>query len=177
MNLEQCFEAGIIGKPHGFKGQVNIILDVDDPSIYFKIQAVLVDRHGDLIPYMIEHSLTKGSKWVVKFEGIDTEELARSLTGYKISLPDDLLPQLGADQFYFHEIIGFSVIDTKLGPIGTIQEVYANGPQNLFGVLYTDETTEILVPISDEIIEKLDKPNSTIYLNTPEGLVDLYLGK
>ncbi|MGA9588941.1 MAG: 16S rRNA processing protein RimM, partial [Salegentibacter sp.] len=35
---------------------------------------------------------------------------------------------------------------------------------------------QILIPMNDEFIQKIDKTNKTIYLNTPEGLVDLYLG-
>lgn len=176
MNIEDCFEAGIIGKPHGFKGQVNISLDADQPDIYYNIEAILVERFGDLIPYIIEKSLVKGNKWVVKFEGIDTEEAARSLTGSKVYLPDDLLPALNDDQFYFHEVIGYTVIDKVKGEIGTIQDVYSNGPQNLFSVLYTNGISEILIPISDELIEKLDKPNNTIYVICPEGLIDIYIG-
>ena len=30
--------------------------------------------------------------------------------------------------------------------------------------------------MNDEFIDKIDKENHTIYLTTPEGLVELYLG-
>ena len=36
--------------------------------------------------------------------------------------------------------------------------------------------TEILIPLIDDFIIALDRANKTITLETPEGLVDLYLG-
>ena len=34
---------------------------------------------------------------------------------------------------------------------------------------------EILVPAIDEIFEKIDRENKTIYINAPDGLIDIYL--
>ena len=34
---------------------------------------------------------------------------------------------------------------------------------------------EILIPMNDEFITKVDRENKTIIVDTPEGLIDLYL--
>ena len=34
---------------------------------------------------------------------------------------------------------------------------------------------ELLIPVTDQIITKVDREAKTIYVTTPEGLVDLYL--
>ncbi len=34
---------------------------------------------------------------------------------------------------------------------------------------------EILIPMNDEFIAKVDRENKTIFVETPEGLIDLYL--
>lgn len=36
---------------------------------------------------------------------------------------------------------------------------------------------ELLIPITDQIITKVDRENKTIEVSTPDGLVDLYLGE
>ena len=36
---------------------------------------------------------------------------------------------------------------------------------------------EILIPMNDEFISKVDKNNKTIFVETPEGLIDLYLSE
>ena len=34
---------------------------------------------------------------------------------------------------------------------------------------------QVLIPMNDEFIEKVDKKNRQIKVTTPEGLIDLYL--
>ena len=43
----------------------------------------------------------------------------------------------------------------------------------LFQIMNGD--TEILIPILDQIIEKVDRENKTIYISAPAGLIDIYL--
>jgi len=85
-----------------------------------------------------------------------------------------MLPKLEGTQFYFHEVIGFDVLDTRLGNIGKITGINDSGAQAIFEI--EKNGTEILVPLIDEFIIALDRTNKTITLETPEGLVDLYLG-
>ena len=35
--------------------------------------------------------------------------------------------------------------------------------------------TEILVPVIDQVIKKVDRENGTIYISAPNGLIDLYM--
>jgi 16S rRNA processing protein RimM len=88
-------------------------------------------------------------------------------------LPLELLPQLEDDKFYFHEIIGFTMTDVNFGDVGIITGVNDSTSQSLFEV--NQNGIEILIPMNDEFITKVDKPNKTITVNTPEGLIDLYL--
>ncbi len=64
--------------------------------------------------------------------------------------------------------------DERLGDIGIITGVNDNSAQALFEIKKGD--IEILVPMIDDFIVKVDRENKAIILNTPEGLVDLYLG-
>jgi len=88
-------------------------------------------------------------------------------------LPLTVLPQLEGTQFYYHEIIGFEMIDTEFGSVGTITGVNDSTAQALFEVDHNG--SEVLIPINDEFIEKLDRENKTITVTTPEGLIDLYI--
>jgi 16S rRNA processing protein RimM len=66
------------------------------------------------------------------------------------------------------------VLDTRLGNIGKIAAVNDSGAQSLFEIDYNG--IQILVPLIDEFIVSLDKKNRIITLQTPPGLVDLYIG-
>ncbi|MFM7894654.1 MAG: ribosome maturation factor RimM, partial [Flavobacterium sp.] len=92
----------------------------------------------------------------------------------ELYLPLSMLPKLEGTQFYYHEVIGFDVLDTRLGNIGKITGINDSGAQPLFEI--DKNGTEILIPLIDDFIIALDRANKTITLETPEGLVDLYLG-
>jgi 16S rRNA processing protein RimM len=93
--------------------------------------------------------------------------------GCEIYLPLAMLPKLTGDKFYFHEIIGFTLIDAVHGDIGKVQSVNDSTAQALFEVLKDDK--QLLIPINDEIITAVNRENKTISVTTPEGLVSLYL--
>ncbi|AVR45058.1 16S rRNA processing protein RimM [Christiangramia fulva] len=175
MTKEECFYLGKIVGKFSFKGEVLIKLDTDEPETYTEMESVFIDYNENLVPFFIDSSsLHKSSLLRVKFEDIETEEDAEDLIGAELYLPLTFLPQLEDDKFYFHEIIGFEVIDAGHGNIGTIVSINDSTAQALFEIKKGDK--EILVPMNDEFIQKVDKPNRKIYLKTPEGLIDLYLG-
>lgn len=175
MTKDECFFLGKIVGKFSFKGEVLIKLDTDVPEMYTEMESVLIEYNENLVPFFIERSsLQKSTLLRVKFEDIETEEDAEDLVGALTYLPLTMLPELDDDQFYFHEIIGFEVIDATHGSIGQITSINDSTAQALFEIQKDDK--QILIPMNDEFIEKIDKPNKTIHLATPEGLIDLYLG-
>jgi 16S rRNA processing protein RimM len=174
MRKEDCFYLGKIAKKFSFKGEVLIYLDTDEPELYENLESVFVGYGKDLIPFFIEErSIHKSDFLRVKFEDINSETEADKVIGCEVYLPLTMLPKLSGNQFYFHEIIGFEVEDINLGNIGQIVSVNDNSSQALFVIEYNSK--EILVPIIDHFIEKIDRQNRKVILNTPKGLIDLYL--
>jgi 16S rRNA processing protein RimM len=174
MTKEDCFYLGKIVSKFSFKGELLIKLDTDEPQSYLNTESVLVDFHKKLIPFFIEKSsLHKSDLLRVKFEDVDTEEDADELINLSVYLPLTELPELEEDQFFYHEVIGFKAIDDVYGEIGNISTVQDFGPQAIFVI--QKEEREILIPVNDEFIQRLDKTNKTIYFTTPDGLIDLYL--
>ncbi|OYQ44870.1 16S rRNA processing protein RimM [Flavobacterium cyanobacteriorum] len=175
MRKEDCFFLGKIAKKFSFKGEVLIWLDTDEPGLYKNLESVFVEVNKHLVPFFItSSSLHKNDFLRVRFEDVDTEEDADALVGKELYLPLSALPKLEGNRFYFHEVIGFTAEDQRLGDIGTIQSINDSTAQPLFEIKKGD--TEILVPMIDDFIVKVDRENKKIILNTPEGLVDLYLG-
>jgi 16S rRNA processing protein RimM len=175
MRKENCFYLGKIAKKFSFKGEVLIYLDTDEPELYQDLESVFVELNKTLVPFFIESSSLHKEKFLrTRFEDIQTEAAADEIMGSEIYLPLSMLPQLEGTQFYFHEVIGFEVIDTKKGNIGKIIAINDSGAQPLFEI--DKNGTEILIPLIDDFIIALDRKNKTITLATPEGLVELYLG-
>lgn len=174
MRKEDCFYLGKIVSKFSFKGEVLVKLDTDDPESFLEMESVFIDMNKNLIPFFIEKSsLQKSNLLRIKFEEITAEEDADRILKKELYLPLSFLPELENDQFYFHEIIGFKVIDKNFGEVGILKSINDSTPQALFEIEH--EGNEILVPVNDDFIDKLDKPNKTLHLNVPEGLIEMYL--
>ena len=173
MQKKDCFYLGIIARKHSYKGEIVIVVDSDEPDLYANIDAVFVEFNNKLIPYFIEKiSLHKGNQLRIKFEDLDSEEEIIDLLKRSTYLPLDLLPKLEGDKFYYHEVIGFSVVDKNYGEVGTITAINDSSSQALF-VIQSKKETSILIPIIDPFIQKIDRDNQTITIQTPEGLIQM----
>lgn len=174
MHKKDCFYLGKIVKKHSFKGEVVIKLDTDEPELYRNMESVFVELGNNLVPFFIEKSsLSKGTMLRVQFEDVYTEQDADYILKAAIYLPLDLLPKLDGNKFYFHEVIGFKVIDVNHGEVGVLVHVNDNAAQPLFEIEQGDK--EIFIPMIDDFIKKIDRKNKEVHVKTPEGLIDLYL--
>ena len=174
MRKEDCFYLGKIAKKFSFKGEVLIYLDTDEPELYENLESVFVERNKHLVPFFIENSsLHKNDFLRVHFEDINTEDDADTLIGSEIYLPLNMLPKLSGNKFYFHEVIGFEIEDKRLGFVGEIQSINDTTAQPLFEVL--KDGAEILIPMIDHFLVKVDRENKKIIMDLPEGLIEMYL--
>jgi 16S rRNA processing protein RimM len=173
MKREDCFQLGYVIKPHGITGEVYIYLDVDHPEDYKKMESVFIDINNRLVPFFIRSMEVRGLKARVRFEGCDDMDQARALKSKKIFLPLDALPELEKSQFYYHEVIGYTIVDSAMGPLGKITNVYNRSGQDLLAMWYKDR--EILIPVTDEFIGSVDHERRELSVLLPEGLIDIYL--
>ncbi|WP_108113581.1 ribosome maturation factor RimM [Kordia periserrulae] len=174
MKVEDCFYLGKIVKKYSFKGELLAKLDTDQPDLYEDLDAVFVQLGRDFLPFFIEKSsLHKSDLLRIKFEDVDTEEDADQLLKCDLYLPLAALPKLEGNKFYYHEIIDFTVEDASFGIVGTITGVNDTTSQPLFEI--ERDGIEILIPMNDSIIKKVDRKAKKIHIEAPEGLIDLYL--
>jgi len=164
MTKEECFYLGKVVRKYSFKGEVLAKLDTDEPEMYTEMESVFVDYNPNLIPFFIEQSqLHKSTLLRIKFEDVNTEEDAEELIGVDLYLPLSLLPELKGSRFYFHEIIGFTAIDKSFGTIGVITGVNDTTAQALFEI--DRDGQEVLIPMNDDFIKKVDRTQKTIHLD------------
>ena len=173
MNKENYYYLGKITRLFGFKGEVVVFLDVDDMNDYLELDSFYVEVKKELIPYFIVSKTVKNNTIIVKLEDIENEGQATKLVNCNLYLPLQNLPKLSGKNFYYHEITGYSVVDKHAGNIGFIDKVLDYPHQDVFSIIF--EHKEILIPVRDEIIMDLDRKNKILYIDAPEGLIELYL--
>ncbi|MEO9952900.1 ribosome maturation factor RimM [Nonlabens sp.] len=174
MRKEKCFYVGTVVNKFSFKGELLVKLDTDEPELFTEMESVFIEIGKNLVPFFIERSqLHKSLLLRVKIEDIDDDAGADTLMKRDLYLPLDFLPKLEGNKFYFHEVLNYKMIDTTHGDIGTITGINDTTSQALFEI--DNNGSEILIPLNDHFIDKVDRENKTITITTPEGLIDLYL--
>ncbi|MDR0364307.1 MAG: ribosome maturation factor RimM [Bacteroidales bacterium] len=177
MNIDDFYSLGYIKKPVKHQGEIIVFLDVDDPETYHNLNGFFIEMPTGLVPFFIEKiNLRSNGDAVVKLEGIDSEDEALELKGRSLWIPLDALPKLSGNQFYFHEVIGWKVIDKSAGEIGVVKDILDNMTQPLFQIIHSSGV-EILIPVHDDILERIDRSDNSIFIAAPDGLLDLFLPK
>lgn len=173
MTVDSCFQFGKIIKPHGLKGELAVTVTTDHVEHLKNVKNIFLSINDRLVPFFIEKfTVTSKTRAILKLEDVNSESEADTYSGISIFLPLTLLPPLGKNQFYYHEVIDYMVLDNKLGAIGTIAEIYEMPGQDLIAVQY--HNTEVLIPISEQIVIGADHALKTVYVELPEGLLDMY---
>ncbi|MBO3115600.1 16S rRNA processing protein RimM [Winogradskyella sp. DF17] len=174
MKKEDCFYLGKIVKKYSFKGELLAKLDTDEPELYDNLDAIFIDLRGNLVPFFIESSqLHKSDLLRLKLEDVLDESDADALLKCDLYLPLEFLPKLEGNKFYFHEVIGFTIKDKSFGDVGVIKAINDSTAQALFVV--DRNSVEILIPMNDQFIVELNRGTSTIVMDLPEGLIEIYL--
>jgi 16S rRNA processing protein RimM len=171
MDINDFFNLGTIIKSFGIKGELVFYLDVDEPEQYNDLKFVFVKIDGRLIPFRVISIEIDNKQAIISLEDISTPDHAKDLVGKELYLPLDQLQEKDEEKIYYHDIIGFNVVDQDVGKIGTVKEVLEGEEQSLLSVV--DKDNEILIPFVDEIVISVDLEKSELIVKVPEGLQDL----
>ncbi|HYH55130.1 MAG TPA: ribosome maturation factor RimM [Anseongella sp.] len=173
MPLSGFFVLGYISKTKGLKGEVQLKAEAELPEEYQQTESVFLELKGRPVPFFVlSFRLQPGKKTaILLLEDVDSVEAARELTGTKVLLP--LSAEKEGKSAPFAELEGYQVIDRSSGPLGNIRKI-EQYPGNSVAVL-TYRDNEVMFPLNEALIERIDKQNSILFVNLPEGLLEIYL--
>ena len=147
------------------------MLDADYPEDYLEMESVLINQNGQLVTFFISSLSIQGSNGLMTLEDIDSLDAAKGLCGMELWLPLNNLPQLEEDQYYYHDLPGYEIVEDGR-KIGVVENVYSMPNCDLLAMQY--EGHEVLIPIQDEVVLNVEKATKTIFVKLPDGLIDIY---
>ena len=165
---EEVYKIGKLGKAHGVKGEISFLFD-DDVFDRTDADYLVLDLDNILVPFFIEEYRFKtDDNALMKFEGIDTQERARELTGCDVYFPRELA-ETDEERLSWAAIRGFELIDANTGKsAGRIASV----DDSTINILFELEDGK-LIPASEELITNVDTKKQQIIINLPEGILEL----
>lgn len=167
---EEIFRIGKIEKVHGLNGELsfNFTTDVFDTA---ESSFIILEIDGIFVPFFIENYRFKSdSTGLIKFDGVNSDMKARELVSCDMYLPNSFLAEMEDSEVGLEYFKGFNLMEgTQL--IGGIIDVDESTENALFIVDRDGE--DLLIPVVDEYILEIDHENRTLYVELPEGLLDL----
>jgi 16S rRNA processing protein RimM len=165
---EDVYRIGKLGKTHGVRGEISFLFDDD---VFDRVDAdyLILSIDDILVPFFIEEYRFKtDSNALMKFEGIDTQERARELTGCEVYFPHELADS-DEDTISWAAIVGFDITDADSSrTIGRIAAV----DDSTINILFELEDGR-LIPASEDLITAIDQQARTITMRLPDGLLNL----
>ena len=165
---EDVFKIGRLGKSHGVKGDISFPFDDD---VFDRVEAdyLILDIDGILVPFFIEeYRFRNDNTAIIKFEGVDSQERARELTGCDVYFPRELADS-AEDGLSWSAIVGFDILEAQSGKaIGRIASI----DDSTLNILFCLEDGR-LIPATDDLITAIDQQARTITMHIPEGLLEL----
>ena len=167
---EEVFKIGIINKPHGVKGEVSFTFTDDIFDRVEDCDYLVLLLAGILVPFFIEeYRFRSDNVALVKFEGIDSTEKARTLTNVEVYYPVKFMDDQ-EEISSWNYFIGFRVEDIHHGCLGTVVDVDDATMNVLFVIENGDE--EVLLPAHEEFILDIDRKKKILKVDIPDGLLD-----
>ena len=174
MQKKDCFLVGTVFKLHGYKGDVNIYNEVDIPFDFNALDYFLIEQNNELIPYYIEKARpTKPNVILVKLEDVNSEEEAKEILKRKVFLPKEFLPETDVKRVSEKQLIGFSVVDMKMGELGKITFINSQTAQQL--IYASKDGKEFCFPWHNQFIKNIDTEKGIMEVEIPEELLNLDL--
>lgn len=167
--IDNVYKIGKLGKAHGVKGEVTMQVD-DDVFDRVDAEYMFLMLDGIIVPFFIEEYRFKSDDVaLVKFEGVDSQERARELTGTEVFFPRELAETDEEGELSYAQLVGFTLVDDASGKaVGEIAFIDEQTMNIMFEL--TDGT---LIPASEELITDIDTEKKTITLDIPEGLLEI----
>ncbi|WP_229069478.1 ribosome maturation factor RimM [Actinoplanes sp. DH11] len=182
---------GQIGKPHGIRGEVSVVVRTDEPEERFTAGSVFItevprDRRVGAGPaaapgvrFEVPKELTLESiRWhqgrgIAVFEGISDRNVAEALRGVYLQVDSaGLTPPEDPEEFHDHQLIGLRVESRDGTEHGTVQRI-EHAPASDLIVLAKKGGGTALIPFVTAIVPTVDLAGGRVIVDLPEGLLDL----
>ena len=155
---------------HGLAGGLKLRLDNPDSTALERLTRVFVRRDGNQTELKIRTLAPAGRNLKVTFAGVDAIDAAEGLKGGELLVLKQDLPQIEKDQFYYFELIGFTVRSHGGSVVGEIREIFHNGANDVWVVVNGER--EVMVPVIADVVESIDRENRSATIALIPGLLD-----
>lgn len=180
MNETVTVVVGTIGKAHGLKGEVSLLLRTDVPEVRLAQGAVLsVDATHAANPAVPHSTVTvartriQQGRWYVRFAEVTSRSAAEALRGAELTVNLDREEEFeeDPDAWYPEELKGLRVLTETGEDLGQVVDLVHYPAQDQL-IVKTPAGARVMLPFVEELVPEVDLEAQRIIATPPGGLFD-----
>jgi 16S rRNA processing protein RimM len=162
--------AGKISGSYGLKGQIKVIIYLEDFELLNRIKTFYIGKaHSRTTIDFLRN--TKKSTWIAAIPEVKTKEQSDQLKGHLIYFENKYLPTLTIDEYYYEELKGLNIkIDGNMLK-GFVKDIHNFGSGDVLEISFEDTQPTRYIPFNKDNVSKIDMANRTIILTPLKGLL------
>jgi 16S rRNA processing protein RimM len=155
---------GEVLKVFGTNGE--LIVKISEAISESNEEPVFICIDGLWVPFYFKLFEPHGKRVKIIFENMESKEFAEELVGKKIFSQPEILYETVSEP---SGLIGFTIIDSELGNLGQVNEVFDYPGNPCIGIIINEK--QVIIPLNG--IRKLEIRKKLIHTTIPEGLLEL----
>ena len=173
MSQNKYFNIGKLVATFGVKGELILKHSLGKKTSLSGLETIFIEeKKEEFLPYFLEGARIKNeSEIFLKLDGINSKESAQRLVQKPIWLTADDFHKFAARSAPI-SLLGYHVLNQG-EDLGEILEVIEQPHQLLCRIELNGK--EVLLPVHTETLQKVDKNKKQVFLDLPEGLLDIFL--
>lgn len=171
MTLEQhdMVTMGRIGRVYGIKGWLKLISYTQPKENILDYQQLRARIDGRWQDIEMDDCKIHGNGLIAHFVGYDDPDAAKLLTGVELAVPEQDMPALESEDFYWHELIGMQVLTTSEQLLGLVSKLMETGANDVLVVQPSQgsiDQRERLIPyLPGRVVTKVSREQRSIHVD------------
>ena len=155
----------LVGKINGFfglQGWVKVFSYTNPRTNILNYSPWSIKVDGNFQSIDIANGREQSKTIVAHIKGIDNREDSQKFIGQDIYINKEQLPELTQGEYYWHELIGFDVINKDEERLGTVDYFVETGAND---VLVVKGKKEYWIPYIEPFLVSIDSKNNKILVD------------
>ena len=169
----EYFKIGKFVAAHGVNGELVLKHELGKKTALKGLQTIFIEeKKNSFLPWFVQTAKVKNNEEVfIRLEDVSTREAAIKLAQREVWVTDADIKKFAAKSSPIN-LLGYTIIN-KEKALGEIIEVIEQAHQMLCRIEI--EKKEVLIPLNESTLKKIDHKNRAVRVHLPDGLLDIYL--
>ncbi|WP_203623753.1 MULTISPECIES: ribosome maturation factor RimM [unclassified Lacticaseibacillus] len=169
--MAELYTVGKIVNTHGIKGELKVMPVTDFPEQRFAPGSQLVIEAKTPLTVTVAGARKQKAMYLLKLKEFDDINDVERFKGLALGVADADVQDLSEGEYYYHDIIGLTVIDQTGATLGQVSEILSPGANDVW-VIPRPGKPDVLLPFLKSVVLRIDLDAKVAHVDVPEGLID-----